>query len=405
MPALLRVSTWLFCLIGFIPAVHAGHPSGDQKSSPDQEKKIEIRVQVHGDDVQIEALEDGKKVDLDKLADQIHGLLKQMPTAKVEAEVEAIVAAGDDAEAGAKKSIQKIIKIVPHGDPHHSSADHKSADAHDVIKSILQRFPQDGQVRVQVQQILQSADDDDDDDDDNDIDGDADSDHEEHEAAEQRGHEHAQHKIKVLLHQLDEDGDDAQEAKKMLVLQMKDHGGEADAMRWFSQDHNQIMFSPDSKHNMVFLGSHPSGKFKLGVALVPIGDLVRAQLHIAEDTGLAVESVFDNSPAAKSGLRKYDIIEKIGDADVRELGDLLESIEKAGESNSAVRLTILRAGERQTIEVMPESNKARVKAKRQVDWTEKTSETPRNADSWQDLQKQLQELRAAVEELRKARDE
>ena len=383
MPALRSVLSWSICLFGFLSAACADHGTGDP--SPDKEKKIEIRVMVDGDDVDIEALEDGKKIELEGL-DAIHGLLEHLPAAGLDAEVKAIVV-GEEDQAGAKELIEKIIKILPHhGD---EVGHHAAAHAHDTLKSILKDLPADGKVQaLQTLKIVRLKDEKDDDQD--------------RPAEHSRPQTEGQKRVTVFLNRVDKEDEKEDKNKNKKVMIVRVGEGDEGVMRWQTSDDNQLIFSPQDTADMALLQLQPTGKFKLGVALTPIGGLVCAQLRIADDVGIAVAAVMEDSPAAKAGLRKYDIIVSINDSEVRELSDLTDAIDKAGENETAVELTIIRGGDQQTISATPESNEAATKSKRKMEWRQKPGNESTDADSLQDLRKQLQELRAAIEELRKA---
>jgi membrane-associated protease RseP (regulator of RpoE activity) len=180
----------------------------------------------------------------------------------------------------------------------------------------------------------------------------------------------------------------------MIVVRLDgEHGG----VNWSDKEDNVFQFEPGEKRQMIFMPGS-SAKFVLGVALEPISDLVRSQLKIDEQVGIGVVSVIEDSPAAQAGLQKYDVIVKANGSNIRELQDLIGPIERAGERQKALKLTLIRAGERLSVKVSPQSA-----AHGHESHDEHENENEHEFDSEiKVLKKQLQELRAVVEELKRA---
>ncbi len=70
----------------------------------------------------------------------------------------------------------------------------------------------------------------------------------------------------------------------------------------------------------------------------------------AFEKGLLVERVYENSPAAKAGLRQKDIILKINDTDVNKVVDMRSVLNKLPVGQKA-KLSILRGGQAMTVDV------------------------------------------------------
>lgn len=82
----------------------------------------------------------------------------------------------------------------------------------------------------------------------------------------------------------------------------------------------------------------------LGVSSVPVTPALTDQLNLPEGQGALVLQVMDGSSAAKAGLQKHDIIQKVNDDDIttgRELRDTIRS-HKAGEQ---ITISVLRGGD------------------------------------------------------------
>jgi hypothetical protein len=90
----------------------------------------------------------------------------------------------------------------------------------------------------------------------------------------------------------------------------------------------------------------------IGITATSATDALAAQLGIEADKVIVIESVNDGMPAAKAGLQRFDIITKVDGAGPANIGRLTEVIETKGASEP-IRLTILRNGREQVVEVRP----------------------------------------------------
>ncbi len=72
----------------------------------------------------------------------------------------------------------------------------------------------------------------------------------------------------------------------------------------------------------------------LGVFGEPISDTLSAHLNLAEGVGIKLEHIAANSPAAKTGLKKHDIITSLAGKEITSMDDLRASIadKKPGDS-------------------------------------------------------------------------
>jgi hypothetical protein len=94
----------------------------------------------------------------------------------------------------------------------------------------------------------------------------------------------------------------------------------------------------------------PEVRTWLGVATDEISEEVRAQLPVANGVGLLVREVIADSPAAKAGLQKNDVLTRLDDQILANSDQLrtLVGMKKAGE---AVRIMYLRKGQEASAEV------------------------------------------------------
>jgi serine protease Do len=77
--------------------------------------------------------------------------------------------------------------------------------------------------------------------------------------------------------------------------------------------------------------------------------------HFKVDSGVMINSVRENSPAAKAGLKAGDIITELDGKAVKGDFDLIRGINEKKEGD--VQVTIMRDGRRQTVNVTPEKSK------------------------------------------------
>jgi len=101
----------------------------------------------------------------------------------------------------------------------------------------------------------------------------------------------------------------------------------------------------------------------LGVVTAPVPPQLRAQLELPEGMGLSVEAVADDSPAAKAGIRQYDVLKKFNDQMLCAQEQLSVLVKAAGK-DAKVSLVLLRGGREQNVTVTlgehdePEGGKA-----------------------------------------------
>lgn len=108
-------------------------------------------------------------------------------------------------------------------------------------------------------------------------------------------------------------------------------------------------------HGLTLSTDATGGKYMIGLNCEPVGEALREQLKLEQ--GLLVLSVFDETPAAKAGLKKHDIVLKAGDSAPASIEDLTKAVQKAGEDGQELQLTVLRRGAEQTIAVKPTERK------------------------------------------------
>lgn len=86
----------------------------------------------------------------------------------------------------------------------------------------------------------------------------------------------------------------------------------------------------------------------LGVSLTNLTPELREHFGAPKDTGVIVESVQKDSPAASAGVRVGDIVLAVDGADVKSSSDLRKALHEKKDGES-VRIEILRGRARQTL--------------------------------------------------------
>jgi hypothetical protein len=89
----------------------------------------------------------------------------------------------------------------------------------------------------------------------------------------------------------------------------------------------------------------------LGLVTGPVNEQVRAQLEIPEGIGLAVEAVAKDGPAGRGGVKQFDILKKFDDQLVCTAEQLSALVKAAGKGKEA-KLTVIRAGKEQQLDVL-----------------------------------------------------
>jgi hypothetical protein len=125
-----------------------------------------------------------------------------------------------------------------------------------------------------------------------------------------------------------------------------------------------IQVAPDTAENVsgdeAVVNEVPA--YWIGLMGGPVTDELRAHLELPEDQGILVREVVPESPAAKAGVQQYDILLRAGDSQLSGMRDLVDHVAKAGESESAIKLDLIRRGRQETTEVTPEKRPERMAA-------------------------------------------
>jgi len=103
-----------------------------------------------------------------------------------------------------------------------------------------------------------------------------------------------------------------------------------------------VVVGNESKVQYAESGKTP--RWRLGVTLDHVDKAMASQLGLNREKTSMIASVVDGSPAEQAGLKKYDIITRVGSSDDASVDEVLEAIRNA-KSGEEFKLTVLRGGQ------------------------------------------------------------
>ncbi len=117
--------------------------------------------------------------------------------------------------------------------------------------------------------------------------------------------------------------------------------------------------APDTGFGVAY-GSVVIGEYWVGLQCYPATPPLRAQLNLPEKQGLVVATVVPESPAAKAGIAKHDILMKAGEKALASPRDLVEAVDAA--KGKALKIEVIHSGARKTVEATPTKRPERLHA-------------------------------------------
>lgn len=96
----------------------------------------------------------------------------------------------------------------------------------------------------------------------------------------------------------------------------------------------------------------PLPDYWLGIEVSPASDAICSQLGLEAGQGLVVERVVEGGPAAKCGIRQYDVVIGANGTNFSAPADLVKTLVQARDQE--IEFQVLRSGEKQTVKVKPE---------------------------------------------------
>src|SRR3954447_7418565 len=101
-------------------------------------------------------------------------------------------------------------------------------------------------------------------------------------------------------------------------------------------------------------------KFWIGLlgGEIPADNPLRAQIELPENQGLLVANVVPKSPAAKAGLKQFDILLKGNGKELHEMKDLIDLVMSEGAKKGQISLDVLRHNKHESVTLKPEDRPA-----------------------------------------------
>lgn len=109
----------------------------------------------------------------------------------------------------------------------------------------------------------------------------------------------------------------------------------------------QVQPAPVAVEDMV-----AENRYRIGLDCRSSDATLKSHLHLDADTGLTVNMVLPNSPAAMAGLRQHDVIVEANGRPVGQVTDLVREVNEVGASEMS--LMIVREGKETLVKVTPE---------------------------------------------------
>lgn len=144
---------------------------------------------------------------------------------------------------------------------------------------------------------------------------------------------------------------------KTYVMQLSDGDkavdGEQDYKIRHASDGRRIVtkFNRVLGSRVVFSASVSQSDSRIGIDAVPVDEILRSHLGLAEGKGVIVSKVVEGSPAAKAGLQKNDVLTAVADAEITGIEGLERLLEAQAEK--ATTINLIRSGKPQSVEITP----------------------------------------------------
>lgn len=107
----------------------------------------------------------------------------------------------------------------------------------------------------------------------------------------------------------------------------------------------------NSSLSLMLLAATRQSDSSIGVELAPVGEVLRSHLGLGEGQGFVVIAVEGDSPAAKAGLQKNDVLITIGNDAIANVEGFHQSL--AASAEKPVTIGLIRSGKKQSVEVTP----------------------------------------------------
>lgn len=97
------------------------------------------------------------------------------------------------------------------------------------------------------------------------------------------------------------------------------------------------------------------GSLWVGIFCVPASPELRAHLNLPNGKGVMIQHVVKETPAAKAGLKQYDVLLRAGDVELSNVSDLAKAVRDAGRHE--LKIELIQGGKPKTVMVTPTERK------------------------------------------------
>ena len=135
------------------------------------------------------------------------------------------------------------------------------------------------------------------------------------------------------------------------LQELREAAGDKEAVERINQE--LLELASQGREGTAVESPDPS-RFGIGISLAPeVPAPLRAHLKLEEDEGVLVQAIAEDSPAAESGIREFDVVLTINDKTIDSHSVLVDAVQSAGEAEESVTLVVLSKGERKEVKVLP----------------------------------------------------
>jgi membrane-associated protease RseP (regulator of RpoE activity) len=137
-------------------------------------------------------------------------------------------------------------------------------------------------------------------------------------------------------------------------------------------------------------------KYFIGVHCEPVDEETRAKLRLGENKGLQVLEVTSDSPAETAGLKNGDILLYANDTELGNREQLIEAVQKAGESQGELAFSIVRDELEAKVVVRPAERPEMQAIPGMMGGIEIFGEPGQRGDDLDELRKQMEQMKVQI---------
>ena len=118
---------------------------------------------------------------------------------------------------------------------------------------------------------------------------------------------------------------------------------------------NTPRMMPNNDGNSAILAVRRIASRQIGISVTPLTAQLAEFFGVAANGGVLINSVAENSPAAKAGLKAGDVVVAVENREIKAASDLIGAIDE--KKTGSVNVTFVRNKDRRTVSVVPEAVK------------------------------------------------